>query len=136
MFKKIEFSRAQIAFWRIVLIYMAPMLLVYFGLIPFKFHIPLMLGVVLFVFYFVHKDSLTQEDLGFCKKNKNQGCFIIYGFYIIGCNFNYIFCKKDWFSTNAKYFRTSNFYSFIYPNFCITRICLQKCVNARIASYF
>jgi len=68
MSKKIKFNfsftRAQIAFWRIALVYMLPMLFVVWGIIPFDWHIPVMMSVVLFVFYFVSKDKLTKKDLG------------------------------------------------------------------------
>ncbi len=71
MFRSIRFNftRAQVAFWRIVLVYMLPMLLVVWGIIPFVWHIPVMLSITLFIFYFVHKDKLTLKDLGMVKPN-------------------------------------------------------------------
>ncbi len=67
MILKTKFTRPQIAFWRIIFVYMAPMLLVYWGIIPFKWHIPVMLFIVLFIFYFIHLDKPTNAELGIVK---------------------------------------------------------------------
>lgn len=84
MLRKIsfKFTRAQVAFWRIVLVYMLPMLLVVWGVIPFVWHIPVMLSMTLFIFYFVHKDKLTKEDLGMVKPS-NIKDYLIYFFAIV-----------------------------------------------------
>lgn len=62
-----KFTRAQVAFWRIVLVYMLPMLLVVWGVIPFVWHIPVMLSMTLFIFYFARQDKLTAKELGIVK---------------------------------------------------------------------
>ncbi len=77
MFKKISLTRPQVAFGRIVLVYMLPMLLVLWGVIPFKYHIPVMLFMALFIFYFAYKDGLTRADVGIVKPSSYKD-YLIY----------------------------------------------------------
>lgn len=72
-------TRAQVAFGRIVFVYMLPMLFVVWGVIPFSWHIPVMMSVVLVIFYFVIKDNLDKKDLGIVKPKGYKD----YVFYII-----------------------------------------------------
>lgn len=103
------FTRAQVAFYRIVLVYMTPMLLVYWGVIPFVWHIPVMLGVVSFVFYFAHKDKLSEQELGMVKP-KSYKDYLLYGiFTAIGVIAIILFAEKlgykpmvDW-HTNVRF---------------------------------
>jgi membrane protease YdiL (CAAX protease family) len=56
---------------------MLPMLLVVWGVVPFDWHIPVMMSVMLVIFYFVSKDKLTRQDLGMVMPS-NYKDYIIY----------------------------------------------------------
>lgn len=79
MLSKIKLTRPQVAFLRITLVYMIPMLLVSWGIVPFKYHVPVMCSMVLFVCYFAYKDGLTRQDMGIIKPSSYKD----YTFYII-----------------------------------------------------
>lgn len=75
--KKIKLTRPQIAFFRIIFIYMLPMVLIAKNIIPEGFYLPVLIFLSIFVFYFVYKDKTTKEELGITKVHKKSD-YVVY----------------------------------------------------------
>jgi membrane protease YdiL (CAAX protease family) len=94
---------------------MLPMLLVVWGIVPFVWHIPVMLSMTLFIFYFVHKDKLTKEDLGIVKPKSSKDYLIYLIFILVGLAGILYFAKTLGYTVMHEWYKHPTFLYLFIP---------------------
>lgn len=77
-------TRPQVAFYRIVLIYLLPIILVYAGVIPQRWSLTVLMLITLLIFLIARLDKRTLESLGFVKDFRISTILLYTLFTIVG----------------------------------------------------
>ena len=112
---QIKLTRPQIAFYRIVFIFLLPVMLFYSGLVEQRFAVPILMLLSILLIYIVYKSKYSMKDLGIETDYKLKTVLIYSAFTLIGFFGIVFFAKVLGYSPVTKWYTYAHFVFLFIP---------------------